>query len=318
MSERDLQRLLALWERTLGQGWLDVSEWLRGLDQNSIAAIEARLIRGDVAGLIAEAESAALRFAAETQEAYVAAGRRGAKWLDDQPALANKLIRFDASGSRAVQHAQQNQIELVRGLTQETRETVRNVIVEGQRVGANPRVIARDIRDSITLTPHQSQHVANYRRALEQGDFGNALGRELRDARSDRTLRALQRDGGGLSEAQVDKLVDRYRTNYVTYRAETIARTESARNVHEGLEETFRQSVERGDIRADQLVREWIPGPATMHARDSHRSSALLDQRPKFGEPFVMGDGTRMMHPGAGPIEHTANCRCTVGTTLAA
>lgn len=316
MSERDLKRLLALWERTLGEGWLDVSEWLRSLPQNSVTAIEQRLLQGDIGGLVQDVESAALKFAAETQAAYTQAGQSGAAFLDARPGLADKLIRFDASGSRAVQHARMNQLELVQGLTQETRETVRTVLVEGTRSGANPRAIARDIRDSITLTPNQARHVANYRRALEQGDFSNALGRELRDARSDRTLRRASRDGGQLTEAQIDAMVERYRKNYVAYRAETIARTESARNVHAGLAETQRQAIERGDLEAGQLVREWLPGPRTADARAQHQ--AMAGQMRRVDEPFEAPDGTKLMFPGdpsAGP-EHTANCRCTLAVTF--
>lgn len=316
MSERDMERLLALVERHLGRDWVDIGDWLRGLPANQVEAIERRLVQGDIAGLVAEVESAARTFAAATHRAHTLAGQEGAKWLDEQPQLAGRLVRYDAANPRAVIAAQRNELELVRGLTRETRETVQRAVIDGQLAGRNPREIAREVRDSITLTPTQSQHVANYRRALEQGDFANALGRELRDARSDATLRRLTRDGGALREEQIDRMVDRYRQNYVSYRAETIARTESARNVHAGLQETYRQAVERGDVEADSLVREWIPGPYTQHARPDHRSRALLGQRPGIGEPFVMDDGTRIMHPGDGPAEHTANCRCTVATTL--
>lgn len=322
MSERDLQRLLALWEKTIGAGWTDVAEWLRSLPQNSIEAIEARLMRGDIAGLIAETESAALTFAAETHSAFTGAGQRGAKWLDDHPALTDKLIRFDASGSRVVQVARRNQLELVQGFREErwrvARQITRDALADG--TATNPRVVARAFRDSIGLAPHQEQAVRNYRRALETQDWSKALGYELSSGQADRTVRRLQRDGGGLSEKQLDSMVERYRQNQITWRAENIARTEASKNVHQGLRESFQQAVDRGDVRADQLVREWLPGPKTKHARDSHRSSALLDQRPKFGEPYEMGDGSRMMHPGdpAGGAKNTNHCRCTEATRLEA
>ena len=319
MSERDLQRLLALWEKTLGTGWLEAAEWLRSLPANSIDAIEQRLMRGDIAGLIQESEAAALRFAAETHSAFTGAGQRGAKWLDDHPALTDKLIRFDASGSRVVQVARRNQLELVQGFQDErwqvARQITRDAMVDG--TASNPRAVARAFRDSIGLAPNQEQAVRNYRRALEQQDWSKALGYELSSGQADRTVRRLQRDGGGLSNAQLDSMVERYRQNQITWRAENIARTEASKNVHQGLDESFRQAVDRGDIRADQLVKEWIPGPRTKDARESHRTTALLDQRPKLGEPFVMGDGVRMQYPGAGPVEHVAHCRCTFSTTIA-
>lgn len=315
MSERDVRTLLARIERALGKEWVEIAEWLR--DQNSIDAIEARLLAGDYQGVIDQVEAAARRFATETQDAFFRAGQTEAKWLDNHKLTADKLIRFDITNDRAVRAAQRNELELVQGLGDETRRVVSQVIVDGQRAGLNPRSIARDIRDSITLTPMQAQHVANYRRQLESGDWSGALRRELSDGRSDRTIRRLARDGGELTEAQIDKMVDRYRRNYIAFRAETIARTESARNVHAGLQEAFTQAIERGDIETEQIVREWHAGPNTPNAREQHQ--AMDGQQVKWGDPFVAPDGTQLMHPGdprAG-AKHTANCRCTMSTTLA-
>lgn len=243
------------------------------------------------------------------------AGQAGAEWLDSQPALADKLIRFDAVNQRAVFAARQNELELVQGLSAETRQTVRQVITDGQRSGLNPRTIARDIRQSIGLTPTQEQHVRNYRRALEQGDFGNALGRELSSGQSDRTVRRAQRDGTALTEQQIDTAVERYRQNYVQYRAETIARTESARNVHAGIDESMRQAIERGDVEAEQLVKEWIHA-GRGHSRPAH--AAMDGKTVKWGELFELPTGARMRYPhdpSAGADEN-ANCRCTYATTL--
>lgn len=283
--------------------------------QNDLDAVEARLLAGDYRGLVAEVESAARRFAAETHGQFVRSGQAGAKWLDDQPALADKLIRFDITNERAVRAAQRNELELVYGITDETRVNVRNVLVDGQRAGLNPRTIARDLRDSLGLTPQQERAVRSYRRALESGNWGNALGRELSSGQTDRTVRRMQRDDGKMTEQQIEAAVERYRKNQIAYRAEVIARTESAKNVHLGLHEAFSQAIERGDVEADQLVREWIAGPRTRYARDQHQD--MDGQQVKWMEPFTAPDGTRLMYPGSGPPEHAINCRCTVATTLA-
>jgi hypothetical protein len=131
-------------------------------------------------------------------------------------------------------------------------------------------------------------------------------------------LRRMKR-GESLTESQVESLTERYRKAQLKYRAEMIARTESARNVHAGSEESFRQAIERGDLDAADLVREWHPGPATKHARKDHRESFLLDQRPGWGERFRMADGAEMLYPGDedGGASNVIHCRCTVSTTLA-
>jgi hypothetical protein len=312
MSEHDLRELLAEVERALGRQWIEIADWLR--EQNGLEAIEERIRAGDFEGVLVEVEAAARRFAAEAHAQFIRAGQAGSRWLDDQ--LEDRLVRFDVTNERAVRAAQRNELALVRGLTQETRETIRAVIIDGQRNGQNPRTIARDIRDSITLTPTQARHVLNYRRELQTGRWANALERELRDGRADRTLERLQRDGGALTEQQIERLVERYRQNYITYRAEAIARTESARNVHAGLDEAFRQAIERGDIEAGMVVREWIHARRGRDSRPDH--IAMDGVRVKWGEPFVLPDGSRMMYPGdpAGGPENTVHCRCTVATTL--
>ncbi len=308
--------LMALLEKTLGAQWRDVVKWL--MDQNTVPDIEARIISGDIAGVVTDISEAASRFAAETHAAYVTAGRTSAEWLDSQ--VPDSLIRFDQVNSRAVQAAQANELKLVSGLSDEQRTTIRQVLVDGNQRGANPLEMARDIRSSIGLTPGQSDAVQSYRRALESGDFSNALGRELGDGRYDRTLRAYGRDGKSLSAEQVDAMTERYRTNFVAHRAETIARTESQRAAHQGSAEAIRQAIDRGDISADAIQREWNPGPRTRHSRTQHHSSELTNQRPRYGEPFVMADGTRMMHPGdpAGGALHCANCACCESTRLSA
>jgi uncharacterized protein with gpF-like domain len=310
MSEHDLRRLLALVESQLGTSWVDISEYLRSI--NGLDAIEQRLRAGDFYGVVQGIEDAAKKFATETHASFVTAGRAGSEWLDS--ALPDKLVRFEAMNPRAVYAAQRNELELVHGLTLETRQTIQQVIVQGQRAGTNPREMARDIRDSITLTPQQAGAVRSYRQALESGDFGNALSRELSSGHSDRTIRRVARDGGGLSAEQIDTMTERYRQNALTSRAETIARTESAKNVHAGLDESMRQAVDRGDVRADQLVKEWIHA-GRGHSRPAH--AALDGKQVKFGETFDV-DGVQMQYPHdpTAPVEQVANCRCTFSTTL--
>lgn len=310
-----MAKLLALVEQKLGAGWTDIAEWLRSVDSNSLDAIEARLIAGDFQGIVAEVETAAKMFASTAHDGYLTAGKRGAEWLDTK--LPGTLVHFDVANTRAIQAARRNEIELVRGLTTEARQTAYQALVEGTRAGLNPRTIARDIRDTLTLTPTQSQHVLNYRRQLETGDWSGALSRELSSGQSDRTIRRLARDGGTMTETQIDQAVERYRKNYVAYRAETIARTETLRNVHAGIEESYQQAVERGDVEADQLVREWV------HAGrgDSRPEHVAMDGvTAKFGEPFTLPSGIRMRYPGdpQAPVSETANCRCTVATILEA
>jgi hypothetical protein len=318
MSEREMAKLLELVRRHLGSGWLDLADWLA--DQNDLGDIEARIRSGDYTNAVGKIEQAALKWAADTQASYVQSGQRAALWLDEQPALKDKLVRFDSDSVHVIQRAQANRLEYVRGFADErnqiTSQIVRRAMVEGAEGGVNPRRVAQDFRDSIGLTATQEQHVSNYRRELERGEWGAALGRELSDGRHDRAIRTAQRDGGRLTPAQIDSFTARYRDNYITYRAETVARTESQRNVHAGLDEAFTQAIQRGDVDAATLVKTWHAGPYTANARPNHQR--MNDKTAKHGEAFVMPDGTQMMFPGddAGGVANVANCRCTFSTTF--
>lgn len=313
-------RLIAILERALGRQWMDISEWLRSLPENDLATLERRIAAGELGQVVAGVEDAALRWAAETQGAYVRAGQTAARWLDNQPAVSGKLIRFDLADANVVERARRNQLEHVVGFRQEAnaiaQQVTQRAIAERTPQGLNPRRVAQDFRDSIGLAPIQETWVANYRRALEEGRYADAMGRELRDARADAKLERLKREGKSLSQAEIDSLVERYRKNALVYRSETIARTEGGRNTHAGLRDSIQQAVTRGDIDADLLVKEWIHGPRTKLARPDHQ--AMGGRKVKWDEPFTLPDGTHMMQPhdDNGGAKHNANCRCTVATTV--
>jgi hypothetical protein len=315
VSERDLRKLQALIEKHLGSGWLDLSDWLR--DQLTLDDIEQRLENNDIAGVIEEVRQAALKFAADSHQAYVTAGRETASWLDEQ--IDDRLIRFDETNERAVERAKANQVRAVQGLTEEQRTKIGTALIEGRERGDNPREVARRIRDGLGLSEPQEAAVDSYRRALEEGDFTNALGRELRDGRSDRLLVRVRKSDGALTADQIDSLVERYRANAVAHRAETIARDEGLLALHEGNEELYRQAIERGDVEAEALLREWNHAGGGAHSRPGHVK--MDGQQRAFGVEFENPiTGAKLRFPGdpAADVSETTRCRCAISTRLSA
>lgn len=307
-----MQKLIALVEKHLGASWVAIVEELR--DNNELDDVAARLHRDDVNGAIQGVEDAAKAFAEAQAVAFEHAGKTTAEAVSDN---IGSVVRFDMENAHAVAWAEKNQAELVRDITEEQRQLIRRVVADGVRAGRNPREVAKDLRDSIGLTDSQAQVVANYRRALESGDWDDALGRELSDGRTDRTIRAARDAGRALTDDQIDTAVERYRQNWVNYRATTIGRTEALRVAHQGTEELFRQAIDNGDVEADELVREWHHA-ASGRPRESHVE--MNGQTRAFGEAFESGSGARLMYPGdpdAGPAE-TINCRCCVSTQITA
>lgn len=313
MSEREMADLIALVEKHLGVSWSDIVEWLR--ENNSLAEIERRLEAKDVEGVIAELDTAAEHYAAAVHAGYIEAGQQEAAWLTGE---AEELIRFDVTNDQAVAWAKANELQLTEGITEDAKQTVKELIADGVERGANPREIARDIRDSIGLTSDRADAVNSYRRALENQQYADALGRQLSDGRSDRTIAAAQRRGVALTPDQIDQAVDRYRQNQIDSRAEAIARTESLRASHAGSRAAIQQAIDGGHIDADSLVREWHHSSAGKDPRAEH--AAMNGQRRGIDEPFESGSGAKLLFPGdpdADPSE-TVNCRCAVSTRMVA
>lgn len=315
MSERDMTRLLALIEAHLGKGWIEITDWLR--DQATLDDIEQRLRNNDIAGVIEDVQQAALRFAAETHSQYLLAGRETADWLRAE--FETATIHFDEASDLVVARARQNQLQYVRGLGEEQRQKINRVLYEGAVNGTNPREMARDIRDGLGLTPAQDAAVQSYRRALEQGDYTNALGRELSSGHSDRTIAAARARGEALTQGQVDTAVERYRANFVAHRAESIAHLEGMKVLHQGNDDAIRQAIDRGDVEADALEGEWNHAGHGPNSRPGH--VAMQDQKRPFGQPFenpVTGIQLLYPHDPNAPISERAGCRCVRGMRLVA
>lgn len=86
-------------------------------------------------------------------------------------------------------------------------------------------------------------------------------------------------------------------------RAELIARTEMAQAENTGIYEGYRAT---GAVGLEWLA--YDDGRSGDRRHDEMKGEAVA-----IGEDFVLPDGARMRYPGdpAGPIRHTANCRCT-------
>lgn len=308
-SRRLLENLIARADTRIRRRFGEII--LRLQRENSLVDL-ARLIEG---GRIDEAlnllNSAADQLASTIQSVWIGAGS------DVAEAMSRALgiqVSFDVSNFAAVDALQRNRLNLIREFTTQQRAATRQALTEGIRLGLNPREQARAFRDSIGLTARQERAVANYRRLLREND-AEALTRRLRDARFDPSLRRAIANEQPLTRGQIDKMVDRYRERYVRYRSEVIARTEALRSVHEGAEESFRQAIANGHVRADEVKRIWNTAKDE-RVRNTH--AAMHRQEQAVGVPFISGAGALLQYPGdqSAPPEETIQCRCVVATRV--
>lgn len=312
-----IEALIGRLERRIRVRFLEQLALIR--DQTTIRTIQRLILEGNLEGVV-EAVNAvsAARIGATGTQAYVTSGQEAAAFISG---ALNVAVDFDQINFRAVQAMQANQLRLVNGFTQTQTQVTRRALIDGIERGINPRAIAREIKDSIGLTPRQLQFVQNYRRALESGDL-SALDRRLRDARFDRTVRSAFADGRALTRDQVDKMVGRYRQRWIAHRATVISRTEALRSAHEGTQEMYRQGIESGLLNPETLVRRWIPTPDD-RTRDPHRAEGMQTiEVVGVDTPFITGLGSALLHPGdtsfGAPAEDVIQCRCALTTRFQA
>jgi hypothetical protein len=292
---------------------------VQGIQSHYTLSELARLLeQGRIDEALSTLDRAAARLGNVYSQTYVVSGQRTAGVV--RRASGDIVIDFDQTNDRAVNHMRRNRLRLIREFGDQQRRATHQALIEGMKRGDNPRAQARNFRQSIGLTERQSRAVQNYRRMLEELD-PELLNRRLRDRRFDRTVQNAIRTQRRMTPAQIDRMVQRYYERYLTYRAETIARTEALGSVHSGSHEMYGQAIDEGTLQAEQIVRIWntagdervrdfAQGAATSHV------TMHLQER-GFNEPFTSGAGRQAMHPGGfGVGEEDIMCRCVVSTRI--
>lgn len=287
------------------------------VDAHTLDELEDLLLQGRVDDALEALDAAAGLIGAQYGQSFSAAAADTATFLSTEALTVS--VAFDQTNFRAVDAINRNRLRLIREFSQEQRVVTRQALQDGIARGINPRQQAINFRQSIGLTRSQQASVENFRRLLTQGRAGGlpsetALNRALRDARFDRSILRAIRENRPLPEEQVERMVQRYRDNYVRYRSEVIARTEALRSAHQGTEEMYRQAIEMGQIQEGQLQRKWVTA-ADERVRDSH--SALNGEVRQLGEVWE-AEGGSLRFPGDpdAPSELTVQCRCAISTRI--
>lgn len=198
--------------------------------------------------------------------------------LDD---LAIATLQFNTSNPLAVNWASTRTGNLIVEVTTDQVKTVRSVIAEGITSGKNPKVVAREIRDTIGLHQRYANAVENFR----VREFSNLMRQHPRTS-----IDVLQRR----ANEKASKYADRLRRS----RAKTIARTEMLRAANEGQRQAWQQAVKAGELEVTNAQREYIATLAG-HPICDDQDGILI---PWEGEFPVAGDPP--IHP---------NCGCTFG-----
>lgn len=235
------------------------------------------------------------------------------------------MLRFNVRDRRAEDWLQHQSSTLITAVEAETRIAVATTMRDGLAQGRNPRSVALDIvgrinpetgkreGGTIGLGTREEEWSRSLRQKLTTLDptyFEN----KLRDGRSDAVVQRAIDSGQPLPDAVVDRLVDKYRSNALRYRGETIARTETLAALHRSEWLSIRQSIEKGKLTEAQVQKVW-DSTGDNRVRPAHRE--LDGVTVGFDEPFVSPvTGARMMHPGDTTLgaggQDVIACRCKV------
>lgn len=218
-------------------------------------------------------------------------------------------VGFDPTNPRAAAKMRENRMQFVKEFSDKQRDASRQALTRAfAETGTNPRATARAFVKSMGLTATQEEAVNNYQRLL-QSNSSAALDRGLRARRYDSMVERAIKDKEPLSEAQIARMTEQYRKNYLRYRAEVIARTESLRATSTARQEAAIQVVEDTGMDPDRVVRTW---GATNDARTRDIHADMDGQEVGLEEPFIDGAGNELMYPGdpSAPEETTIQCRC--------
>ena len=313
-AERRLNDLLDQQERRIADIFRTAIANLRDdLDLNRLANL---IEQGRLNEAIEELQHAAEALGAASNVAFVTSGQSTADFLSN--AGLGRIV-FDQVNVGAVAIMQAARLEMIREFTNEQRRAVQLAVMTGIEAGLNPRVQARNFRDSIGLTSRQWAAVANYRRALEavgsdEGSAADALARELRDRRGDAQIRRAIRETRPLPTEKIDWLVERYRSRFIIYRSETIGRTEALRAVNAGNEEMYRQAIEAGMIDPADLRRTW---QTRRDGRERQTHMLLHGQTKRWGEAWRTIHG-EIRFPGdpQAQASEVIRCRCAISTRI--
>lgn len=185
---------------------------------------------------------------------------------------------FDRRSSSIEAFARERSSDLIREITDASRNAVREIIGDVLSQSRGFEAGARAIQDAVGLTTNQAQATLRFRNSLMDQ---------------------------GMPDAIVDRRTDSYRDRQLRRRSETIARTETIRASNQGQLETWNQAADAGLIDKGTAVKVWIVTPDD---RLCDICEPMDGVAVGLDEPFKTDEGdvdAPPLHP---------NCRCA--TTL--
>lgn len=221
------------------------------------------------------------------------------------------LASLDVHSPSMQRAARERTADLVREVEEESKRTIRRIILNSQRRGVPPSVAAKDIARVVGLTERQGLAVTNFSDGLRRLQRGELSRRQLARQWS---LGPKPRRTTGLSDADIDRLAGRYADRLLRYRALNIARTETITASALGQQATWEQMLKRGVLPRDARKAWIVTRDDRLCPRCLSLDGVTVAVRGRFTEAPRPGKGERVTT--LTPPLH-ASCRCALALTVA-
>lgn len=290
-------------------------------------------------GALNISEAAWAEYSASVSSAYAASGAATAAIIV-QSGIGQIGVRFNMANPRAEDWIRREVGGSIVGFTREQVEVARSVILSGYSEGMNPRNIALDLVGRATGSSGAREggvlgldapradrlHKVSVGMRTPEGvkslvtkhaDGSLSVKYKVNEATSKRIISAY-RNGTEVPEAQRIISERQYQNALLKARADTVAETETANAVLGARDEEWKQLIESGQVRRDDVVKTWRHGRgATTHHRPDHLAMSGTSVN-GIDAPFVFPDGVQMQyaHDPDGGAKHTIRCGCSTDYTV--
>lgn len=304
IADELLHHVLRTYEQAGMELWPAIEGALRGaIDEATLAKLAAAFESGSVTAVehVIDWQAVGASLASDMGPGIQAALRSGAD-LALRRAPGRIDLDFQVLDPRTQDYLGRVLPNLIREVTDETRNAVRLVIEEAYNTGLGPRAAARQIRNAIGLTQRQAQAVVNFRAGLVQTIETDSPIATLHTQWS--ASRDVVHSERALTLANVDTLTERYQRRLVMGRALNIARTEGIRAINFGQAELWKEAARVGALDRTVDLLQWITTPderACVICLPMHGTTQPI------GGSFEAGGGGFVEYPPAHP-----QCRCAV------
>lgn len=184
-------------------------------------------------------------------------------------------------------------------LTDNVRGVTRAFVENGIRDGLNVNDMARGLRTTIGMAPHQQRYVSNLERELRELS-PKFQRRELRDKRFDKTILRHIEQGKPIPEEKIRQIADAYRRKFTAHNTEVVTRQTAIDSYREGQRLSWHSAVENGFVDGDTLGREWVHSDIVETPRPEH--VALDGTVVRWNQPYPNGQLS------AGSGDHGCQC----------